>query len=235
MKSAKQLIHLISLLVFCLESINAQIEIQGTEFMLNKLRLNKGLEGIPSNLYEDIQGDPFIFRDFQKGILYVQPEGKYNVNIRYDIYANQMHLKDSNMIYAIIHPDKVKLIEAGNYKFIYSVFVNSPDDIEPAHSSYFIIKTGGKCMLLIKKSIRVQDAEPPKLYQEAKPPKFVSKADTYFLKTDGGSAVRIKNKKELLTLLADKSDVIDSYIISNKLGVKDIEDLEKIVSYYNSL
>ena len=44
-----------------------------------------------------------------------------------------MHLKDSNMIYAIIHPEKVKQIEAGDYKFIYSVFVNSPGDDEPAH------------------------------------------------------------------------------------------------------
>ena len=45
--------------------------------------------------------------------------------------------------------------------------------------------------------------------------------------------MRIKNKKELLTVLADKSDELDSYIRSNKLDVKKIEDLVKIVSYYN--
>ena len=90
-------------------------------------------------------------------------------------------------------------------------------------------------MLLIKKNIRVQDAEPAKLYQEAKPPKFVATADTYYLKPEGKSAVRIKNKKDLLTVLADKSDALDSYISSNKLGVKEIEDLAKIVAYYNSL
>lgn len=216
-------------------AINAQMPMDGTDGMLNKLRLNRGIDGVETTLYQDIQGNPYVFRDFQKGVMYVLPDKKVDVEIRYDIYADQMHLKDSNMIYAIIHPERVKLIEAGNYKFIYSVFVNSPDDKEPGHSSYFILRTEGKCMLLIKKSIRVQDAEPPKLYQDAKPPKFVATADTYYLKADGESAVRIKNKKDLLTVLADKSDVIDSYISSNKLGVKDVEDLEKIVAYYNSL
>ena len=235
MRSSKQLILLVCLFVFSLESINAQVEIPGTEFMLNKLRLNKGLEGIQSTLYKDIQGDPFIFKDFQKGELYIMSGEKATVNIRYDIYADQMHLKDSNMIYAIIHPEKVKQIEAGDYKFIYSVFVNSPGDDEPAMSSYFLIKTEGKCMLLIKKNIRVQDGEPAKLYQEAKPPKFVATADTYYLKPEGKSAVRIKNKKDLLNVLADKSDALDSYISSNKLGVKEIADLAKIVAYYNSL
>ena len=235
MKSVKQLILFVCLFVFYLESVNAQIQIDGTDVMLNKLRLNKGIEGIESTLYQDIQGNPYVFRDFQKGVMYVLTDQKYDVEIRYDIYADQMHLKDSNMIYAIVHPEKVKLIEAGDYKFIYSVFINSPEDDAPAPGSYFIIKTEGKCMLLIKKSMRVQDAEPPKLYQEAKPPKFIPTADTYYLKPDGKSAVRIKNKKDLLTELADKSEAINSYISSNKLGVKDIEELVKIVSYYNSL
>ena len=33
--------------------------------------------------------------------------------------------------------------------------------------------------------------------------------------------------------MADKSEAIDSYITSNKLDVKDIKDIEKIVVYYN--
>ena len=85
-------------------------------------------------------------------------------------------------------------------------YLNSPKDDAPAKSSYFILKTEGKCTLLVKKNIRVQDAELPTLYQEAKPAKFVPTADTYFLKNDGSSAVRIKNNKDLLSVLADKSD-----------------------------
>jgi hypothetical protein len=203
--------------------------------MLDKLRLNKGLEGIPITLYQDIQGDPYIFRDFQKGTLYILPDHKLNVNVRYDMYADQMHLKDSNMIYGIIHPEKVQLIEAGNCKFIYSYYLNSPKDNESALRSYFILKTEGKCSLLVRKNIRVQDAELPTLYQAAKPAKFVITADSYFLKIGDRSAVKIKTKKELLTVLADKSEAVSSFISSNKLDVKEVEDLVKIVSYYNTL
>lgn len=235
MELAKSLIIAATFLALCNEPVRAQMEVAGSDAILDKLRLNRGVEGKDNTFYEDISGDPFIFKNFHEGTMYVEPEGKYNVNIRYDIYADQMHLKDSNMIYAIIHPDKVKLIEAGNYKFIYSLFLDSPGDVGPARSSYFIIKTEGKCLLLIKKSIRVQDAEPAKLYQDAKPPKFVATADIFFLKPEGKSAVRIKNKKDLLTVLADKSETIGDYISSNKLDLKDIEELAKIVSYYNSL
>ena len=127
-------------------SINAQIPIAGSEVILNKLRLNKGLEGDPATLYQDIQGDPFVFRDFQKGVMYVLPDLKYDVEIRYDIFADQMHMKDKDQIYAIVHPEKVKLIEAGNYKFIYSAYLNSPADEETEQNSYFILMTEGKCM-----------------------------------------------------------------------------------------
>ena len=64
---------------------------------------------------------------FKKALWYVLHDQKFNVNVRYDMYADQMHLKDSvNMIYAIIHPEKVQLIEAGNYKFIYSSLSEFP-------------------------------------------------------------------------------------------------------------
>ena len=178
--------------------------------------------------YADVQGDPFIFRDFEKGTLCILSDAKFDVYVRYDMYANQMHLKDNNVVYAIIHPEKVKLIEAGSYKFIFSSYLKSPEDDEAALNSYFILKTEGKCCLLIKKNVRVQDAEPVKLYQEAKPAKFVAISDSYLLKIDNKNAVRIRNKKELLTILKDKSDAISSYISSNKLDVKEVGDLVKI-------
>lgn len=213
----------------------AQIPVLGTDEILEKLRLNREVEGNYNILYKDVQGDPYIFKDFHEGTLNVIPDKKITVNIRYDIYADQMHLKDKDQIYAIIHPDKVSLIEAGSYKFIYSPYLKSPDDKDPELSSYFILKADGKCKLLIKKHIRVQDAETNKLYQDAKPPKFIPTSDTYFFKIDNLSAIRIKNKKDLLTVLSDKSEAVDKYISSSKLDAKEVNDLEKIVDYYNSL
>ena len=214
-------------------SSSAQAPVTRTEFMLDKLRLNKGIEGIESIRYQDIQGDPYIFKDFQKASLYLVPDGKYEVDMRYDIYADQIHLRDKGSIYGIIHPEKIKMIDAGSYKFIYTRYTKSSKEESSSGHSYFILKTDGKCKLLIKKNIRIQDAEPDKLYQNAKAAKFVDTGDTYFLKIDEGNAVKIVKKKELLSVLKDKKDAVSSFISTNKLNVKDIDDLAKIVSFYN--
>lgn len=228
---------IITILLFCLNlfSVHSQIPVLGSETMLNKLRLNKGINGIENILYSSIKGDPYIFKDFQKGKLIVTSGEKFDVNIRYDIYANEMHLKDNNEIYAIIHPEKVKLIEVDSLKFIYSGYIKSVGVETTNDGSYFIVKTDGRCKLLVKKNIRIQDAEPPKLYQDAKPAKFILTNDTYYFKLGDNSAVRISNKKELLSVLSDQKEALNRFISSNKLDVKNIKDIIRIITYYNGL
>jgi len=223
------------LLIINVVSGQSQIPMVGSEEILDKLRLNKSINGIESVPYSNINGDPYIYKDFETGKLTVITGEKYDVNVRYDIYANQIHLKTDNVIYAIIHPEKVSLIEAGDLKLIYSDYKKSAGEGTTDGSSYFIVKADGKCKLLIKKNIRIQDAEPAKLYQEAKPAKFILMEDTYYLKSGDKSAVRIKSKNDILNVLSDKKEALDSFITSNKIGVKKIEDLDKIVSHYNSL
>lgn len=216
-------------------SAQSQMMVVGSESILDKLRLNKGINGVETALYSDLKGDPYIYKDFKKGKLIVSSGKKFDVNIRYDMYANEMHLKDKNEIYAIIHPENVALIEADSLKFIYSKYVKSSREETSKDYSYFILKTDGVCKLLIKKQMRIQDAVPPQLYQDAKPAKFILTDDTYYLKLNDESAVRIRNEKELLLVLAAKKDAITSFIHKNKLKIKDIEDMVKIVSYYNKL
>lgn len=222
------------LVMSCLPSFS-QMAISGSEVMLDKIRLNKGIKGMNDVEYSAIQGEPFIFRNFKIGSLIASNGEKFNIEVRYDMYANEMHIKNNNEIFAIIHPEKVKLIEADDMKFIYSQFVKAPGENSNGDSSYFILNVDGKCKLLVKKSMRIQDAEPPKIYQDAKPAMFISTNDVYYLKINENDAIRIKNEKELLTVLADKANEVKTYIKNNHLGVSKIDDLSKIVTYYNSL
>lgn len=220
--------------IFCTFTTHSQV-VTGSQAILDKLRLNKGINGIETVSYTNIKGDPYIFKDFHDGKLVVITGEQFDVKIRYDIYANEMHLKNNNEIYAIIHPEKVKLIAVDNILFTYSDFVKSSDDKFTGSGSYFIVKTEGKCNLLIKKNIRIQDAEPAKLFQEPKPARFILTNDTYYLKAGDSPAVRIKSKNDLLEVMSDKKDALTNFISSNKLGIKNIEDLSKIVSYFNGL
>lgn len=213
----------------------SQIPISGSEVMLDKLRLNKGIKGMNDIEYSSVQGDPFIFRNFKIGSLTALSGEKFNVEVRYDMFANEMHVKNKDEIFAIIHPEKVKLIEADDLKFIYSQYAKGPGENSNGDSSYFILNADGKCKLLVKKNVRIQDAEPPKLYQDAKPARFVATNDLYYLKINENDAIKIKNEKELTTILADKASDLKTFIKTNHLTATKLEDLNKIVTYYNSL
>jgi hypothetical protein len=218
-------------------SLNAQAQqrLPESEALLDKLRLNKGISGLKDVLYKDITGNPYIFKDFQPGTLVTNDGERYKTSLRYDIYANEMHLKDKDQIFAIFRPEKVKMLETDSIKFIYSEYGKSAEAEVSDGASYFIVKTEGKCKLLVKKNIRIQDAEPPKLYQDTKPAKFIHTTDTYYLKLENKNAVLIRNKKDIPSVLTDQKEALNKFINSNKYGTKRIEDLVEIVDYYNNL
>jgi hypothetical protein len=155
--------------------------------------------------------------------------------MRYDIYSDQIQFKEQDQIYSFIRPDNLAYVVIDTLRFLYSDYTNSQDEKAKTESSYFILKTDGRCKLLVKKNIRIQEAEPPKIYQDAKPPKFIITADTYYLKKENKSAIRIKTKKDILLIMSDKNDEISKFIDSGKLGTKNTDDLGKIVSFYNGL
>jgi hypothetical protein len=233
MKKINRLLILSIIIILCTFHAHSQVLVDDTEAMLDKMRLNKSINGIEDVSYSSIVGDPYIFKDFHQGIITLTNGETYQLSLRYDIYGNQIHIKEKDQIYAIVHPEKVASIIIDTLRFIYCNYRRSPVEETSGEDSYFILKTDGKCKLLIKKNIRIQDAELPKLYQDAKPAKFIHTGDTYYLKPENKTAVRIDNKKDLLSILADKKDELASFIISNKLGVKEVDDLVKIISFYN--
>lgn len=235
MKKVKSVLVISCAFLLFFYTVHSQNVVPGSDYMLDKLRLNKVMDGIENDTYETTVGDPFIYKDFHEGVLTLLNGEAYQLTMRYDIFGDQVHIKNKDQILGIIYPEKVASIVIDTIKLLYCNNVNSPSDKSKAESAYFILKTDGKCSLLIKKNIRVQDAEPPKVLQDAKPAKFIHTSDTYYLKVEGKSAFRINNKKDLLNILADRKDELSKFIDSNKLGTKHLDDLVKIVTFYNSL
>lgn len=235
MKTVKSVLLFFYVLLLTFSSIHSQNVVPNSEFMLDKLRLNKIMHGIEYETYTTTTGDPFIYRDFHEGELTLRNGETYWLEMRYDIYANQMHLRNNNEIYAINYPEKLASISIDMLQFLFCNYANSPGKENSGEGSYFIVKTDGKCKLLIRKNIRVQDAEPPKVLQETKPAKFVHLADTYYLKFDGNSAVKTGSKKDLIRQFGDKQNEVNSFIDENNMNVKNVEDLIRIVSFYNNL
>jgi hypothetical protein len=211
------------------------IERSDLEF-LSRLRLNNTMKTKEEVSYESFDGDPFLYKDLVPGSLILNTGENIPLNLRYDIFKGEIQFGQKNEIYALINPENVSSVLIDTLKFIYTGYLRSAGDIASSKNSWFILKKDGKCKLLISKNLRLQAAIPPKPYQEeGTPAKFIHTGDTYYLKLDDEGAVRINSRKDLLNVLADKKDELDKFITSNKLGIKDGEDLVKIISHYNSL
>ncbi len=224
------------LLISVPENIRSQqVYLEGSEELLNILRLDQNITQFETVTYGSIDGNPFLYPDFAPGRLILKTGDTLNLSLRYDIYSRQIHFKNKDKVYEVVNPEKLDMVVIDTISFQYITCLKSPGDFSPEGSSFLILKTDGKCKLFIKKNMRLQDAEVPKAFQEAQPAKFIPLGDTYYLKPDKKNAVRVDSKKDLLNILSDRKDELSKFIDSNKLGTKDSDDLVKIVTFYNSL
>jgi len=235
MKTIKLFKTLFCVLTLSVFSANSQIIVPGSEHLLDQLRLYDTFDDNESVPYSKITGDPYLFKDFYPGKLVLTTGEGVNLDMRYDIYADQIHIRDKkNTVFALLHPEKVSMITIDTVKFVYDKIIksgNKPSD----KSAYFILKADGKCKLLVKKNLRIQEAELPKPYLDAKPAKFIHTDDTYYLKLQDKNAARISSKKDIINLLSDKKNELNNFFKSEKPGTKSVDDLVKIITYYNSL
>jgi len=221
------------LMIVSIATAQSQVLVLGTQSMLDKLRLNKGIEGISDIYYSEILGDPFIAADFADGKVILKSGDLFDVELRYDIYADQMQFRTEGEIYIISNYRQIQSVILEDMEYIYTDYSISFGTDDPDGVAYFALLVDGECKLLERKNIRIQEPEPPKLYQEAKPAKFILKDDSYYLKLGEKSAVKIKSKKDLVEILSDQQDNLKTFIRSNKLSTGKREDLIKIISFYN--
>jgi len=234
MKAIKISVILYCIMLLPLSGVFAQV-VDGTNLWLEKLRMNKSISEIGQASYSNIAGDPYIFKDFHKGQVKLKTGESYQLDMRFDIYAGEVHFKYKNEIFALTHAENMTSIMIDTLRFVYTGYLKSPGGEPSGAGSYFLLQTDGKCKLLIKKNIRIQDPELAKPFQDAKPATFIQTSDTYFLKLKDESAVRIRSENDLRSVLVDQKTQLTQFIKSNKLGVKSVEDLSRIVTYYNGL
>jgi len=59
--------------------------------------------------------------------------------------------------------------------------------------------------------------------------------NNFYIKEGQSAAIKINKKKDLLDVITDHRDQVSQYIKEKRLSIKKAEDLQAIVTYYNSL
>ncbi len=233
----KKIFYCIS--IFCLFGLIptrglAQVTYWQMEDYLDQVRLDQNREGLMKNMYKNVEGTPFLSKEFHEGKIKIRDEGLYSGKLRYDMYANEIQFIVKENIYAVAFPEDIEFIEIKDIKFIYTHYLSAPSGSD-LKESYFVVLMNGNCKLLATKEVLLFDAEPTKPYIPAKPAHFIQKKDSYYIKKKNLPAVEISNKKSMILILEDKETEVLRFIKKEKISHSDPEDLKKLIGYYNSL
>lgn len=183
---------------------------------------------INANKFSNIKGSPYQTNNFSEGKVTLKGDTSFILPLRYNVYQNTFEYKHGDQIFGIANVENIKEILLNNSKYIYFT-----DRVDEKHSSYYQLHADGKCILLSKKRIVYKEAQQGDGIRPTTPSEFIKQKDQYFIINNASELELLSSKKILLKTLSDKSDEIKAFMKENRLSVKKIEDLTKIIDFYN--
>ena len=177
--------------------------------------------------YRDIEGTPYLNKDFVDGIIYLKDSTILKLPLRYNIYADVMEFQLNGVNYVIGNHSYVDKITIDTSVFFYYSFIDK--------GGYFELIESGKCFLVQKSRVIYKPAESPKpIENKVIPARFERNSDIFYI-VNNSNGFKIKNMNSVLDALQDQKIKIESFIKQEKIKKTRKTDLVKIVKYYNRL
>ena len=189
------------------------------------------------NPYVNISGSPFLFEPWKYGIIEIDAKNVFsNIQMKLDLHSQQVLLKKPDGAEIVIKPGAVKKItlfdSTGSSPVLYFYQCGFPAVDNQNVNNFYQLLSDGKIKFL--KSRRKWIKEEKDSFSGETKKEFVSYEDYYFFADD--KMLRLKRDKEfILGIVKDKKGKIDEYLQSNKISFKSVEDIKKLLDYYNSL
>lgn len=201
-------------------SLQAQVELP-----VQYVRDSKLKSSVSSTNYE---GTPYLVKDFVLGKLTIDNDKVFNVSLRYNAYTDEFEMKDSKQaIVAVLKKSNIVVeILSTRYKLF---------DYGGKLRYFTVLNTEGTTQLLkrdIKKFFKAKDAQNG--YSSSKPARFVLKSEFFFKKSNSIRQINL-NKKTILAALNEKAAKLKKFIKTNKLKLKNEDEVIKLINYYNSI
>ncbi|MDP4224719.1 MAG: hypothetical protein Q8868_15535 [Bacteroidota bacterium] len=203
--------------------------------LISELIMNRSFANTEKENYPAIEGDPFLYRDFTPGRVFLKTGEKIPLYLRFNIFTHTIQFRYNEGIFALLNQESVSFVLIDTLRFIYTSYLKSTGDDNSRANTWFLLKKDGKLKFLVMMNLKIQRGESARAYQPPTNTRFVALPDSYYIGPEGKSAIRIESKNDVLSLLADKNAAVMQFMKTNKLGVKKPKDLAKIVNYYNSL
>jgi hypothetical protein len=185
---------------------------------------NKGIE--------DIEGSPFLFNDWNPGIVKFR-NGRFakGVGLRFNIYNNQLYFNKDDKQFEFELPVEEFMIRSFKATDSVDVFYRCgfPATEKTTSQTFLEVLADGKFVLLKYRSKVINSFKP---YNQAERKKFDDREQLFVYAE--GHMLKIKKDKESLTeaLPQYKAEIL-SIIEQQKLKLKNESDLEKLFAELN--
>ncbi len=194
----------------------------------------KELSGARKTSMDDfagVEGSMYLYNTWKDGICVLKDGSEQkNCKYRYNIYFQQMQFVSEGDTLAFGAPDQIETLIFDNKSFIYCDFINAENK---KTGSYFQIIEDGKNKLLLRRTINYQFKNETRTglpYDT-----FIRQISFYIKKGDLPAEKMPHGKKSFVKLFDENQNEISDFIKNNKLNVRNIDDMKKIISYYNTL
>ena len=185
----------------------------------------------------DVAGNPYFQTAWRYGLVQIKGSAPFdNIPMRLDLQSQQLHFKNSKNEEIVIMAGAVREVSLYDsstaLRRVYTFRSGFPAIDNQNENNFYMVLSDGKLQML--KSMRKQiNVDHDQLSGETRK-EFRLYEDYYFFSQ--GQIQRIKKDKSfVLALMGDKQVQVNQFLSTNKVSFKSMDDINKLVEYYNSL
>jgi hypothetical protein len=183
-----------------------------------------------------IEGSPYLSNIFQYAQLYYRNEIQGDIYFRYNAYNEEIEIKQQNIesepIKALTKDKKIRLM-VNNKPMSFKTFIDKKRNTK---NGYLTLLKDGKYKLYHHLNVTFKDAKKAaNSFEKGRPAKF-SQNDEYYFENESGkkiSQVEFNAKKVLALVANEHKEALQNYLKSEKIKVKTLNDLYKVVEFLN--
>lgn len=186
--------------------------------------------------------NPYLTEEWQEGFIVFSDSIFWDGQLRYDMFRKEMEMVVGGDTVYVSDPFMLNLVAFGEQEFVFSIYIDERGKKPYFGADYFeVLSEHDQAKFLMKRSLRIDEEQfsSSKLLLGLKNEEKMSfgiNRSFYLQLSDDDPAVRIRrNKRSVLNILKDHRDEIVAFASENKLGFRKIDDIARIVNYYNSL
>jgi len=189
------------------------------------------------NPYHDVAGSPYLSDSWTRAAMRLN--GKVivpDMRVRLDLKSQEWHFLDSGNTERLVPVGLVREVlmdDSSGTEVKTTVFRSGFPAVDSRKiTDFYQVVSDGKVLLLhsMIKTIKTDKDEMAGTVQM----EFVLYEEYYLF--GGGKMWRVKkDKSEVLNQLADKKEKIQTFIEENHFKLKSVEELKKVIDYYNTL